>query len=503
MTEPQDLRSKSLDLRKTQGANSQISDLRSQVYVPTIGIECHVQLKTKTKLFSGANNDAREAEPNTTVSPICFGLPGTLPVLNKDVVRLAVRAGLALNASINEVSRFERKHYFYPDLPKGYQISQLAEPTIGAGTVTIHLSNGSEKQIRVNHAHIEEDAGKLTHPTGADYSLVDLNRAGTPLIEIVSEPDMHSAEEAKAYAQELYLLMTYADVTFGDLYHGNMRFDVNVSIAPEGAPLGTRSETKNLNSFKAVERAVDYEVARQTKLLDKGEKIVQETRGWNEDRQQTFSQRSKEDAHDYRYFPDADLPPIRLDDAFVSEIRAELPTLPDVYRNAFKDMGLDGSVIQSLLARHAYADMLLELQKVHGNKTAIRAAHWLSSVVSDEMTTNENGVTTENLAELSAMVEQNELSSTAAKEVLVTLAERGGSPRAIAEQKNLLQMSDEGAIAVIVDDVLTDPANAQAIADVKAGNERVIGFLVGQVMKQSAGKANPALAQKLLRERMS
>lgn len=471
-------------------------------YIPTIGIECHVQLKTKTKLFSGADNDARDAEPNTTVSPICFGLPGTLPVLNKEVVRLTVRAGLALGAKINLVSRFERKHYFYPDLPKGYQISQLAEPTIGSGTVTLHLSDGTETSVRVHHAHIEEDAGKLTHPAGADYSLVDLNRAGTPLIEIVSEPDMHSAEEAKAYAQELYLLMTYADVTFGDLYHGNMRFDVNVSVAKEGEPLGTRSETKNLNSFKAVERAVDYEVARQTKLLERGEKVVQETRGWNEDRQQTFSQRSKENAHDYRYFPDADLPPIRLDEAYIDEVRSELPTLPQVYRATFAALGLDGSVIQSLLARHTYAEMVRDLQEVHGDATAVRAAHWLSSALGDETASNMDNLTTENLAELSAMVEANELSSTAAKDVLMHIIEHGGSPRAVAEQKNLLQVSDEGAIAAIVDEVLHDPANAQAVSDVKAGNDRVIGFLVGQVMKKSAGKANPALAQKLLREKL-
>lgn len=473
-------------------------------YIPTIGIECHVQLKTKTKLFNGADNDARDAEPNTTVSPICFGLPGTLPVLNKEAVRLTVRAGIALGAEINLVSRFERKHYFYPDLPKGYQISQLAEPTIGPGVVTIRLSDGSEKQVRVHHAHMEEDAGKLTHPTGADYSLVDLNRAGTPLIEIVSEPDMHSAEEAKVYAQELYLLMTYADVTFGNLYYGNMRFDVNVSIAQEGEPLGTRTETKNLNSFKAVERAVEYEVARQTKLLEKGEKIVQETRGWNEDRQQTFSQRSKENAHDYRYFPDADLPPIRLDEAYIEEVRAELPTLPDVYRAAFKELGLDGSVVQSLLAKRAYADMVLDLQKVHGNATAVRAAHWLSSVVvGDETDTDTVKLTTENLAELSVMVEANELSSTAAKEVLIEVAESGASPRAVAEQKNLLQVSDEGAIAAIVDEVLADAANAKAVADMKSGNDKVIGFLVGQVMKKSAGKANPALAQKLIKEKLT
>lgn len=475
----------------------------SSSYIPTIGIECHVQLKTKTKLFSGADNDARAAEPNTTVSPICFGLPGTLPVLNKEVVKLTVRAGLALNAQINLLSRFERKHYFYPDLPKGYQITQLAEPTIGPGSVTIRLEDGSEKQIRIHHAHIEEDAGKLTHPTGADYSLVDLNRAGTPLIEIVSEPDMHSAEEAKAYAQELYLLMTYADVTFGDLYHGNMRFDVNVSVAKEGEPLGTRTETKNLNSFKAVERAVEFEVARQSKLLEKGEKIVQETRGWNEDRQQTFSQRSKENAHDYRYFPDADLPPIVLDEAYVKEIQAALPTLPDTYRKAFRELGLDKSVELSLLSRHDHADMILEMKHVHGAAAAVRAAHWLSSAfASEEDSSKETHLTTENLAELSAMVEANELSSTAAKEVLLEIAATGSSPRAVAEQKNLLQVSDEGAIAAIVDEIIADPANAKAVEDIRSGNEKVIGFLVGQVMKKSAGKANPALAQKLIRERV-
>lgn len=477
-------------------------------YLPTIGIECHVQLKTKTKLFSGADNDAREAEPNTAVSPICFGLPGTLPVLNKEVVRLAVRAGLALNADINLVSRFERKHYFYPDLPKGYQITQLAEPTIGPGVVTIRLSDGSEKQVRIHHAHIEEDAGKLTHPAGADYSLVDLNRAGTPLIEIVSEPDMHSAEEAKTYAQELYLLMTYADVTFGNLYYGNMRFDVNVSIAKEGEPLGTRTETKNLNSFKAVERAVEYEVARQTKLLDKGEKIVQETRGWNEDRQQTFSQRSKEDAHDYRYFPDADLPPIQLDDAFIQQMRHELPKLPGDYRKVFAELGIDDSVVTALLASRTSGDLVIRLYEAGNTAAARRTALWFTSAVAERLDEDEGvqinstPIPDEYFASLSEMVEGNELSSTAAKEVFNEMLRTSDNPRAIAEQKNLLQVSDEGAIAAIVDDVLADPSNSKAVDDVKSGNDKVIGFLVGQVMKKSAGKANPGLAQKLIKAKL-
>lgn len=481
---------------------NKLNAMASPSYIPTIGIECHVQLKSKTKLFSGANNDAREADSNTTVSPICFGLPGTLPVLNEEVVRLAVQAGFALRATINPVSRFERKHYFYPDLPKGYQITQLAEPTIGPGSVIIRLSDGAEKEVRVHHAHIEEDAGKLTHPAGKDYSLVDLNRAGTPLIEIVSEPDMHTAEEAKAYAQELYLLMTYADVTFGDLYHGNMRFDVNVSVALEGGALGTRTETKNLNSFRAVEKAVEYEVARQTKLLEQGEKIIQETRGWDEDKQETFSQRSKENAHDYRYFPDADLPPIHLDQAYIDDIQAKMPRLPGVYREAFLSLGLDKSVIGAILGNRNTAEVIYELKVAHSDATATRAAHWFSSVLTGDNEVSTNNLTTDRLAELSDMVEKNELSSTAAKEVLTELLKHPASPRAIAEQKDLLQVSDEGAIVAIVDTILADPANVKAIEDVRAGNERVIGFLVGQVMKRSAGKANPALAQKLIRERM-
>lgn len=472
-------------------------------YIPTIGIECHVQLKTKTKLFSGADNDARDAAPNTMVSPICFGLPGTLPVLNREAVQLAIRAGLALEAEIAERSYFERKHYFYPDLPKGYQITQLAHPTIGAGSVTIHLDDGSQKTVRIHHAHIEEDAGKLTHPSGADYSLVDLNRAGTPLIEIVSEPDMHSAAEAKAYAQELYLLMTYADVTYGDLYHGNMRFDVNVSVAPEGEPLGTRTETKNLNSFKAVERAVEFEVKRQTALLEKGERVVQETRGWNEDRQATFSQRSKEDAHDYRYFPDADIPPVVITSREVDAVRADMPRLPSAYRQDFAKLGLDSSVVSALLGVKRHADLVTEAYAQAGQGAATRIAHWLSSALgSADESVDTVKLDTGRLVDLANMVESAELSSTAAKEVLLAMVASEVAPRDIAEQKNLLQMSDESAIALIVDQVLDDPANASAVQDIKSGNEKVIGFLVGQIMKVSKGKANPGLAQKLIRERI-
>src|SRR5690606_14169481 len=269
-------------------------------YVPTIGIECHVQLATKTKLFSATDNDARDQMANSMVNEIDFGLPGMLPVLNRAAVELAVKAGKALNAKISNVSRFDRKHYFYPDLPKGYQTTQMYQPIILEGYVDAPLEDGTTVRVGIHHAHLEEDAGKLNHEPG--HTSVDLNRAGTPLIEVVSNPDMHSPAEARAYASELYRLMTYAGVTNGDLYHGNMRFDVNISVAPKDSPtLGKRTEIKNLNSFRNVERAAEYEIKRQLELLQNGETIVQETRGWDDDRQTTFSQRSKEDAQDYRY----------------------------------------------------------------------------------------------------------------------------------------------------------------------------------------------------------
>ena len=296
-------------------------------YEMTIGIECHVQLATATKLFSPADNDAREAAPNTKVHEIDFGLPGMLPILNREALNLAVKAGKALNAAIANVSRFDRKHYFYPDLPKGYQTTQMYQPIILAGHLDAPLDNGDTVRVRIHHAHMEEDAGKLTHH--GDYSLVDLNRAGTPLIEIVSEPDIHSAEAARAYAEELHRVMTFAGVTIGDLYHGNMRFDVNISVALRGSDtLGKRAEIKNLNSFRSVEKAAEYEFKRQTELLEKGETVTQETRGWLDDEQKTFSQRSKEDAVEYRYMPDADIPPIVLSDEEIAAIQAGVPKLP-------------------------------------------------------------------------------------------------------------------------------------------------------------------------------
>jgi aspartyl-tRNA(Asn)/glutamyl-tRNA(Gln) amidotransferase subunit B len=406
-----------------------IDQATRDLYTVTIGIECHVQLKTMTKLFSGADNDAREAAPNTLVNHIDFGLPGALPVLNREAVRLASKAAFALNSTPQKFSKFDRKHYFYPDLPMGYQITQYDEPIVLGGSVDIVL-DGEVKKIGITRAHLEADAGKSTHPAGKNYSLVDLNRAGTPLLEIVSEPDMHSATEAKAYAKELYLRMKYADVSEANLYYGNMRFDVNVSVSKTNE-LGIRSETKNLNSFKSVEKAVEYEVTRQIELLEKGEVVVQETRGWLDDKQKTVSQRTKEDAHDYRYMPDPDLPPIVLDDAYIVAVKADMPALPDDYRRALADMNIDPRTASDIVAVPDTARAVKRIYEAADASHARRVAFWLLQPQSDDDITvsDTSGVVSDqNLIKLSQMVEDNKLSSTAAKEVLAEMQRTDADP---------------------------------------------------------------------------
>lgn len=470
-------------------------------YEMTIGIECHVQLATATKLFSPADNDARDAEPNSKTHPIDFGLPGMLPILNRQAVTLAVVAGKALNADIAPVSRFDRKHYFYPDLPNGYQITQMYHPTILAGGIDAPLEDGSSVHVRIHHAHIEADAGKLTHH--GDHSLVDLNRAGTPLIEIVSEPDMHSAQEARAYATELYRLMTYAGVTHGDLYHGNMRFDVNLSVAKKGSnELGTRTETKNLNSFRSIERAAEYEFKRQVDLLEQGERVIQETRGWNDETGKTSSQRSKEDAQDYRYMPDADIPPIILTRDEITAIQATIPKLPPEYRKEWADLGVDKSVINSVLATQSYASLLSEVLKQGGTDAGKRVANWIASSLDGHDTSQTPSSIVDDLLSLCEMVSSAEITSNAAADLFNQLMNGAVDPRQLASEQQLLQNSDEDAIAAIVDAVLTDPASQKAVEDIRAGNDKAIGYLVGQIMKQSKGQANPSLAQKLICERL-
>ena len=468
-------------------------------YIPTIGIECHVQLCTKTKLFSEVDNDARLKEPNSCVSPVDYGLPGMLPRLNQDAITYAVRAGLALNSEINLESRFDRKHYFYPDLPKGYQITQMYHPIIGAGFV--ELPDGTK--IRIEHAHLEEDAGKLSHES--TYSLVDLNRAGTPLIEIVSMPDIHSAAHARDYTKELWRLMTYAKVTFGDLYNGNMRFDVNISLAPEGSEkLGTRAEVKNLNSFRSVERAVEYEIKRQTKLLEKGEKVIQETRGWSDATGETTSQRSKEEAQDYRYMPEPDIPPIRLAPEVIEAERARLPKLPAEYRHDFSKV-LTADLIEVLLD---YQNLVEKLAELEDEKTAKKVANLFSSVLLAEENAsllNDELPTKEQLLELVEMNDKNELSSTATKEVFLKFFDpemHFKDTRSIAKELGVIQENDMGALGAIVDAVLAKPETKQAQDDYKAGQEKVLGFLVGQVMKESHGKANPSAVQEILKAKL-
>lgn len=477
-------------------------DLKSK-YQPAIGIECHVQLKTRTKLFSAVDNNARSAAPNTLVSHIDLGMPGALPVLNEKAVEYAMQVAFAFNTEPQKFSYFERKHYFYPDLPKGYQITQLAAPIIVGGHVDIEVG-GEKKQIRINRVQIEEDAGKSTHPSGQDYSLVDLNRAGTPLLEIVSEADIHSAEEAKIYARELWLLVRYADVSDADLYHGNMRFDVNVSVSKTDK-LGTRSETKNLNSFRSVEKAAEYEIERQIERLEKGEAVVQETRGWDDSKQKTFSQRSKEDAHDYRYFPEPDIPPIELTDTAIQALKSTMPALPNELRAKLADLQLDNSAIETLVEEMPAGKLIISLLENNTDKKIVKKiANWLVSdvqtAVADENTWETLRLNPDHLVELAKMTEQNLISSTGAKAVLMEMIKTGEAPDKIADAKNLLQVSDSEEIAKIVAKVLAD--NSKAAADVVAGEQKAIGFLVGQVMKESKGKANPGLAQELIKKQL-
>ena len=490
-----------------------VTDDILEKYDMTIGIECHVQLATKTKLFSGADNDERDKSPNSVVSPIDYALPGMLPVLNRAAVDLAIKAGKALGSKITNVSRFDRKHYFYPDLPKGYQTTQLYQPIIGAGLINIPLEDGSSIDVRIHHAHLEEDAGKLTHY--GNYSLVDLNRAGTPLIEIVSEPDIHSAAQARAYATELYHLMTFAGVTRGDLYNGNMRFDVNISAALKGASeLGKRAEVKNLNSFRSVERAADYEFRRQVEILERGETVVQETRGWDDNKQRTSSQRSKEDAQDYRYMPDADIPPIVLTDEEIAEIQARVPRLSSEWRAMLQTLGLSYLQIEALLdAEFNYRDKIAILGSIEkvidDTKKAKFIANWNVNILipalrdKEFISTNIDYFAVE--SEIFDLIEEGKLSSTNAKIVFVQVIDLNKTVEIAqyALEKGYIQESNENEISAIVDEVLSDPSAAKAVEDLRSGNEKVIGFLVGQVMRKSGGKANPGLVQKIIKEKIN
>ncbi|MBQ7883376.1 MAG: Asp-tRNA(Asn)/Glu-tRNA(Gln) amidotransferase subunit GatB [Phascolarctobacterium sp.] len=476
-------------------------------YITVIGLEVHAELKTKSKAFCSCSTEFGGA-PNTHICPVCLGMPGALPVLNEQVVEFAIRAGLALNCDIKYFNKFDRKNYFYPDLSKNYQISQFDKPICLNGYIDVDV-DGVEKRIGITRIHMEEDAGKLVHSGGnistSDFSAVDYNRAGVPLIEIVSEPDMRSAEEARAYLENLKAILEYTDVCDCKMQEGSLRCDANISLMPEGATeFGTRAEVKNLNSFRALVRAIEYEVERQKEILENGGRVIQETRTWDDANGKTLSMRSKEEAHDYRYFSEPDLVPVELDDAWVERIRAELPELP-AQRQArlIAELGLpkyDASIIVSNKAMAEYFD-----EAVKTTKDAKGIANWLLGDVSaylnnEGITISEFKVAPAHLAELVNLTKEGVLSSKLAKKVFAEMLKGDKSPKILVRELGLEQVSDEGAIMKLVEEILAE--NPQSVADFKAGKERAIGFLVGQIMKKSKGKANPTMVQAMLKEKM-
>jgi len=480
--------------------------------IPIIGMEVHVELNTASKMFCSCSNNPDETKPNTNICEICTAQPGTLPVPNKEAIISTVKISKALGATVRELSKFDRKHYFYPDLPKGYQISQLHYPLIIGGEVEIFVE-GQNKKIGITRAHLEEDAGKNIHPEGKDYSLVDLNRAGSPLLEIVSEPDIKSPAEARAYVSELYLLMKFADVTEGDLYHGNMRFDVNVSVSKDVNILGNRSEIKNLNSFRSVEKAVEYEIKRQIDILKKGGTIKQETRGWDESKQRTFAQRTKEESHDYRYMPDPDIPPINLSDDFIKALRREMPSLmPSDWRSKLANLGVAPEQIELLLFSEAeffgHSSPLDIISRTEGDKEF--AKFTINFVINNLIPALKEGLVKlpkdQHFLLLDAihdLVKAGKLNSTNAKELCLMLLQTDQLPDSVegfANSKQLIQQSDSQVIDALVEEILK--ANPKVVSDIKAGEQKAIGFLVGQVMQQSKGQANPSLVQKTIRQKL-
>jgi aspartyl-tRNA(Asn)/glutamyl-tRNA(Gln) amidotransferase subunit B len=484
----------------------------SAKYEAVIGVECHVELKTETKMFCGCRNEFG-GEPNTLVCPVCLGMPGALPVPNAKAIEHLVRTGLALGAEIPAFSKFDRKNYFYPDMPKDYQISQYDMPLTVGGTVTYWLEDGALGRCRLTRIHLEEDTGKSTHAgsgdgriAGSAYSLLDFNRAGVPLMECVSEPELHGAKEAVAYLESLRRTLLALGVSDVKMEEGSLRCDANVSVRVLGTTeLGTKTEIKNMNSFRSVERAIDSEIARQIGLLDAGERIVQETRGWDEQHGVTHSMRSKEEAHDYRYFPDPDLVPMEIAREQVARLQEALPALPwQLFERYTAQYGLPINAATQLIDNPPLAQYFEAVVARSGNPQ--QASNFVLGELS--RLANESGVAVagskvgvEHLAELIGLVESKRINSKIAKELLTRMWEGAGSPTAIVEREGLAQTSDPAAVQRFVDDVLA--ANAAVVADYRAGKTNVLGFLVGQVMKASRGKADPALANELVKSKLS
>ena len=468
-----------------------------------IGMEVHAQVTANSKLFSGAATDFG-AQPNSQVSMVDAAMPGMLPVLNGYCVEQAVRTGLGLNAQINEYSVFERKNYFYPDLPQGYQISQFLHPIVGKGVVEIDLADGSTKEIGVTRLHLEQDAGKSLHDQHPGKSYVDLNRSGCALMEIVSEPDIRGPEEASAYLSKLRMILRYLGTCDGNMEEGSMRADVNVSVRKPGAGLGTRCEIKNVNSVKAVQQAIEHEARRQIGIIEGGGEIKQETRLWDPNKMETRSMRSKEEAHDYRYFPDPDLLPLELDPKWIAEIKATLPELPDQKKHRFmKDFGLplyDASVLIAEKPRAEY------YESAANDSDPKIAANWvlnelLGLLNKDGKDITESPIKAKQIGGLVALIKDNTISGKIAKDVFAEMYKTGEDAARIVETKGLKQITDTGAIEAIIDKILA--ANPDGVADYKAGKDRMIGFFVGQVMKETGGKANPAIINDLLKKKLS
>lgn len=480
------------------------------MYKPTIGLEIHIELNTLSKMFCSCKNDSNETEANKNVCPVCLGHPGTLPVANKEAIRKLIKTALTLNCQINKSSFFERKNYFYPDLPKGYQISQYQSPLSEKGYLDI-----ASKRINITRIHMEEDTGSLMHPEGADYSLVNFNRSSVPLMELVTEPDLETAQDVKEFVKELQLILRYLNVSFANMEKGEMRVEVNISLAPKDAKeFGTKVEVKNLNSIAVAGAAVEYEIKRQTEILEKGEKVIQETRGWHDTKKITFSQRQKEQAHDYRYLPEPDLPPLNLSDDFISEIKKELPELPSEKRQRFEsEYGLSSGDIEVFIGKKDLASFFektvselgewvgaekgIELKDEEIKKLAKIAANYLiNDVLGQESESTDLKFTPENFAEFVKKIYLNEISSKIAKMVLEKMIQTGNDPSHIIRDEGLAQISDVGEIEAIAKQVIAE--NAKTSDDYKNGKQASLQFLIGQVMAKTKGKASPELAKETL-----
>ena len=494
-------------------------------YEPVIGLEIHTELNTKTKMFCYSLNDPDERHPNINVCPICMGHPGTLPTINREAVKKVIMTGLALNGEIPEFSQFDRKNYFYPDLPKGSQISQYEHPLVKGGHLRIprhethNTTHETEKIIRITRIHLEEDTGRLMHDKETNSSLVDFNRAGVPLMELVTEPDLRNGEEVRAFGEELQKILRCVRASDADMEKGQMRVEVNISLRPAGQEeFGTKVEIKNINSFKYAADAVDYEIRRQTAILERGEKVVQETRGWNERKDESFSQRSKEDAHDYRYFPEPDLPPLQIPREFVDQIRAELPELPTAKRLRFAhEYGLKPDTVEILVHDKGLADYFEKAAselKAHENETPDKPAKnpikTLASLMTGDFirmldaasaSAGDIRITPENFAKLALYGAENKISSTATKQALEEMFRSGDDPSDIIERLGLWQMSDADALEDIAAHIVRE--NPAAVADYQNGKIASLQFLVGQVMKESRGTANPKIVQEIIKKILS